>query len=245
MTAEDRSEELREAARHRGLKLVKSRRRKPGVGDFGHFGLTDADGKKLLGFGKDGLTATADDIATYLRKDAAATWAESARTTLGRAKKKPAPKLAPLEATPAPEPEPPPAEEPQPVERPLMMRKATAGDAAVIAALIDADQGKIAALLRRKPSVLVAERTDIVGCIAWHRIPTMRHGLIGRLTLIFVSDDERRRGTGTALVQTARTELAKQGCTLVEAMSDIEIGNAHGFFRALGFRQASYRFTIG
>ena len=245
MAAEDRSEELREAARHRGLKLVKSRRRKPGTGDFGRFGLTDATGKKLLGFGKDGLTATADDIAAYLRKGAAATWAESARTTPGRAKKKSAPKPAPRRARPAPEPEPRPAEEPRPVEQPLVVRKARPRDAEAIAALIGVDAGKIAALLRGKPSVLVAERAYIVGCIAWHRIPTLQHGLIGRLTLIFVSDDERRQGIGTALFEAARAELAKQGCTLIEAMSDIEISNAHGFFRALGFRQASYRFTIG
>lgn len=74
MAGDDLGEELREAALHRGLKLIKSRRRKPGTGDFGRFGLTDASGKHLLGFGKNGLTATADDIAAYLRKGAAATW---------------------------------------------------------------------------------------------------------------------------------------------------------------------------
>jgi N-acetylglutamate synthase-like GNAT family acetyltransferase len=125
------------------------------------------------------------------------------------------------------------------------VRKATAGDAGAIAALIDADAGEVAAVLRGKTSVLVAQRADIIGCVAWQAIPTLQHGLIGRLTLIFVANDERRRKVGSALVEAARTELAKLGCALIEAISDIEIDNAHGFFRALGFNQASYRFTIG
>jgi mannose-6-phosphate isomerase-like protein (cupin superfamily) len=69
---------LREMARHRGLRLVKSRRRKVG-GDFGKFGLTGADGAQLFGFGADGLTASADDIATYLRSAVRADWAGSTK----------------------------------------------------------------------------------------------------------------------------------------------------------------------
>ena len=56
------NDQLREMAAHRLLKLVKSKRRKPGVGDYGKFGLTDADGKELLCFSADGLTASAEDI---------------------------------------------------------------------------------------------------------------------------------------------------------------------------------------
>jgi N-acetylglutamate synthase-like GNAT family acetyltransferase len=77
-------EELREAASHRGLRLVKSRKRKPGVGDYGFFGLTDAAGKPLFGIGDDGLTASADQIADFLRKGEASTWAASAKATPAR-----------------------------------------------------------------------------------------------------------------------------------------------------------------
>lgn len=254
MAAENRSDELREAAAHRGLKLVKSRRRKPGTGDFGRFGLTDATGKKLLGFGADGLTATAGDIAAYLREGAAATWAESARTTPGRPKKPP-------ERTPPAKVEPPPARATTPkartVSKPetishaepspppaLLIRGARPGDVAAIALLIGGDSRAIADRLRERGSVLMAEREGVVGCIAWHVIPTLQHGAIGRITLVAVAEDERRRGIGTALVQAARARLAKLDCALVEVMSDIDLRNAHGFFRALGFRQSSYRFTI-
>lgn len=82
--AEVSDDQLREMAQHRGLKLVKSRRRKPGTGDFGKYGLTDAGGKALLGIGDDGLTASADDIQDYLRSSEQSTWKQSADATPDR-----------------------------------------------------------------------------------------------------------------------------------------------------------------
>lgn len=82
------TEELRESARNRGLKLVKSRRRKAG-GDFGKYGLKDAKGKELFGFGKGGLTASADEIEDYLRGAMRSDWKEAAK---GLPKRKPPPK---------------------------------------------------------------------------------------------------------------------------------------------------------
>lgn len=72
------ADELRAIAEHRGLKLVRSRKRTPGVGDYGKFGLTDAAGEPLLGIGEDGLTASAAEIAQYLRGGAASSWKLSA-----------------------------------------------------------------------------------------------------------------------------------------------------------------------
>lgn len=70
---------LREMAEHRGLKLVKSRKRNPGTGDFGKFGLVQADGEPLLGVSQAGLTASAEEIETYLRKGSLNTWKASAQ----------------------------------------------------------------------------------------------------------------------------------------------------------------------
>lgn len=84
---------LKESARHRGLKLVKSRRRKAG-GDFGKYGLTDASGRKLLGFGEDGLTASAEEIEAYLRGAMRSDWKEAAKG-LPRRKPEPRPRPAP------------------------------------------------------------------------------------------------------------------------------------------------------
>lgn len=71
---------LREMAINRGCRLVKSRRRKPG-GDFGRYGLKDArSGKEVLGFGGKGLTATAEEVETFLRGGGEADWKKSLGT---------------------------------------------------------------------------------------------------------------------------------------------------------------------
>ncbi len=78
MADKDRDAELRALAGHRGLRLVKSRRRKRG-GDRGRYALADAaTGEKCFGFGKEGLEATGEEIEAYLRARAEATWRKSA-----------------------------------------------------------------------------------------------------------------------------------------------------------------------
>lgn len=71
-------------AEHRGFKLVRSRKRTPGIGDYGKFGLTDAAGKAVLGFGDAGLTASADEISDYLRGGAVSSWKLSAESASDR-----------------------------------------------------------------------------------------------------------------------------------------------------------------
>jgi len=85
MSGQASDDELREMALNRGLRLIKSRRRKPGTGDFGKFGLTDGEGNKLFGFGADGLEASGQDIEAYLRAGSLKTWARSAESTPKRA----------------------------------------------------------------------------------------------------------------------------------------------------------------
>jgi len=79
VTDEERDRALREMARVRGFRLVKSRRRKRG-GDRGKFGLADAaTGKELLGFGDKGFEATAEDVEAFLRDQAGVAWTRSVR----------------------------------------------------------------------------------------------------------------------------------------------------------------------
>lgn len=94
------TDRLREMATHRGLKLLASRRRKPG-GDFGKYGLSDAKGEPVLGVGKDGVTASADEVEDYLRGAASNAWSKSAGSIKARPKPRPGPKAAP-----APKPKP-------------------------------------------------------------------------------------------------------------------------------------------
>lgn len=93
---------LREMATHRGLKLVASRRRKPG-GDFGLYGLKDAAGAAVFGFDGDALTASAAAIEDYLRGAVSNAWSVSAGSLPARRRPK-AKRAREAEPKPAPEP---------------------------------------------------------------------------------------------------------------------------------------------
>jgi ribosomal protein S18 acetylase RimI-like enzyme len=252
-----REDRLREAAANRGLKLVKSRVRTPGKGDHGRFGLTDAAGAKLLGFGRSGLTATADEIEAYLHKGALADW----KTSLKAAGTKPPPrrKARPAAAEPeprparAPKPEPPPEPEPEPEPPPLAVRPARPADSEAIAGLVsvlgfeaaaDDIASQLPALKKAGETPLVAEQGAVIGVLSWHVTPVLhRPRPVGRITMMVVADGERRRGVGRALVEAACARLRAKGCGLIEVTSNVDISGAHGFYRRLGFERTSYRFV--
>ncbi|HEX8379288.1 MAG TPA: GNAT family N-acetyltransferase [Allosphingosinicella sp.] len=258
-----RDERLREAAANRGLKLVKSRVRTPGKGDYGRFGLTDSAGAKLLGFGPSGLTATAKEIEEYLHKGALADWKTSLRSAGAppppRRNKRPAEPAPdaraarPGKVRPEPEPEPEPTPEPEPP--PLSVRPARPGDSEAIAALVtglgfEAGADDIAARLpllkKAGETPLVAEQGEVIGILAWHVTPVLhRPQPVGRITMMVVRQRERRRGVGRALVEAALEQLRAKGCGLVEVTSNVDLSGAHGFYRKLGFERTSYRFAKG
>jgi GNAT superfamily N-acetyltransferase len=90
---------------------------------------------------------------------------------------------------------------------------------------------------------LVAELGGVVGCAAWAVIRSLDRPPLGRLTLLLVDESHRRRGIGAALIEAAEAEMARAGCTRVEALSEIDFSNAHGFFRRSGYERTSYRFA--
>ena len=232
---------LREMAANRGLKLVKSRRRTPGKGDYGRYGLTDAKGAKLLGFGKSDLTATAAEIEAYLHQGATADWKSSLRAAGAK---------APVRPRKRPSVKPP---EPPPDPLPLAVRVARPADAAAIAALVTglgfaAEAAEIAARLsalkKSGESPLVAARGEVIGVLAWHVTPVLhRPHPVGRITMMVVAEAERRHGVGRALVEAACETLRAKGCGLVEVTSNVDLSGAHGFYRRLGFERTSYRFA--
>ncbi|UAK25562.1 hypothetical protein [Sphingomonas nostoxanthinifaciens] len=282
-------EELRDAATHRGLKLVKSRKRNAGVGDYGKFGLTDPAGKSLFGIGDDGLTASAEEIEDYLRRGEVSTWAESARITpqaVSKAKtsKDDVPEATSSAIRPRPHrggassasrlpagvaeasanqakaranddeatrferrPMRTAPEAPPPVPK-LTIRQARASDAEAVSKLLAtggfeggaaAARRAIASASARKESILVADRSNVIGILAWTVIADVLAGAVGRISVIVVDEHDRRDGVGKAVVE----EFGKRKVGLIEGMSDIEIRNANGFLRALGLRQGSYRFV--
>ena len=239
--ADPRDEMLRDMAAHRGLRLVRSRRRKPG-GDFGRYGLVDADtGQDCFGIGKSGLEASAEEIESYLRAGAKSDWKRSLGTAgRGVEAARPKPKPKPVKAKAAPEPEP----EPEPEPLRLEIREAEAGDAKAIGALLGIE--RLAAALKRMIAAgeapLVAVKGELIGCAAFHALPMLQRSPVGRITLLHVAPDRRREGAGRALVDAAAAALEKRGCATIEIAADVEIGGAQAFFRKTGFGRAGYRY---
>jgi GNAT superfamily N-acetyltransferase len=270
MAEEDSDRMLRDMAENRGCKLVKSRRRKPGTGDYGHYGLKDAkSGQEVFGFGDDGLTATAEQIADWLRGGAVAEWKRSLKAAAGapqtraRAKQKPEPandeaepaaarrKAAPPAPASVPAPPPPP---PPPKPKPgLVVRDARPRDAEAIAALATelgfpndsaGVKKRLAALAKAGTPVLVADEGGVVGCLAWNVWTALhRPKPVGRITMMVVTKPARRRGVGAALVAEAEARFRAAGCGLAEVTSNVELGGAHDFYRRQDYERTSWRFA--
>jgi ribosomal protein S18 acetylase RimI-like enzyme len=221
-------EALRALAENRGCKLVGSRVRTPGRGDYGRFGLRDAKtGRDVFGFGDKGLTASPEEIEAFLRGNAAAIW----KTSVGSAKRA-KPKVAPK---PNPEPK-------------LVLRGARPADAEAIAALIVALGYEVAAadIERRLRAVLtlVAEKGRLVGVLTVSIMAVLhRPKPVGRISMLVVAEDARGAGIGTALVAEAEARLKAKGCGLIEVTSNRKRARAHAFYERLGYERTSYRFA--
>jgi len=248
---------LRDMAEHRGCKLVKSRRRTPGVGDYGRYGLKDAaTGQEVLGFGPDGLTATAEEVEAYLRKGLISDWKSSlaaapAAPPLPPARK--ARRTEPARARSRRAPAPPSLPPPPPPKPRLEIREAAPRDAEALSGLLgelgfptDAKdiRKRLAALQKAGEPPLVADEAGPLGCLTWHVTPVLhRPTAVGRVTMLVVTKKARGRGVGRALLEAAEDRLRAAGCALVEVTSNIELGGAHEFYKGRGYRRTSYRFV--
>ena len=234
MKADD--DALREMAENRGCKLVKSRVRTPGRGDYGRFGLKDAkSGREVLGFGKRGLTATAEEIETFLRGGAASAWKSSVGKTPKRQK-------AAGGSAPTPKPE---------VEPELAIRDARPKDVDALAGLIGglgyevtaADLRKRLVVLKKAGQhILVAERGGVIGVLTTSTMHVLhRPRPVGRISMMVVAEAARSGGVGAALVAEAEARLAAEGCGLVEVTSNAKRLRAHAFYEKLGYERTSIR----
>ena len=82
-------DDLAEAARNRGLKLVRSRVRTPGKRRFGKVGLTDKAGRPVFGMDFSAPVAKPEDVADYLRNLGANDWGASLDVAVLPRKRKP------------------------------------------------------------------------------------------------------------------------------------------------------------
>jgi GNAT superfamily N-acetyltransferase len=239
--SDEGDDQLREMAANRGCKLVKSRLRTPGKGDYGRFGLKDAKtGKALIGIGDKGLTASPEEIIAFLRGGAASGWKSSVvsggPTPSDRKAKAPVP-----------------APKPKPRPKPPAIREARPKDAETIAVLIAAlgyevgaaDVRKRLATLRRAGAeALIVERDKVDGILTISIMNVLHRPLpVGRISMMVIAESARGQGLGTLLVAAAEQRLKSRGCGMVEVTSNKKRLRAHNFYERLGYERTSYRFA--
>lgn len=257
----DDIDELAEAARNRGLKLVRSRVRTPGKRRFGKVGLTDRTGKAVFGMDGKGPNGKPEDVEHYLRNIGAQDWGASLDVAVLPRKRKPTkvrrkaandaePTGAPpvtrekKKAKPLPKPKPP--------SKPRI-RDAKTGDSPRLAELIrelghEIDEKSVRKNLGKlrkageQPLVATLDK-NIVGLCGLHRMVTIhRDAPLGRITILVVTEKAQGHGIGRMLVAAAEDWMRKSGCKLVEVTSNDRRAAAHAFYRHMGYERTSIRF---
>lgn len=135
-----------------------------------------------------------------------------------------------------------------------VLRRATAGDAAAVAALVTelgypataADvHDRIDHSLRSKKScLLVAEAAgEVIGLVSAELVPYFPNGsTVCRLTTLVVSSRHRGRGVGAMLLAGAAEFAREHRCWGIELTSAMHRVDAHRFYERAGFSRHSYRF---
>ena len=246
---------LAEAARNRGLKLVRSRVRTPGKRRFGKAGLADKAGKPVFGIDAKGPTAKPEEVQAYLRELDSRDWGASldvAAPQRKRTGRKPAgPRPAPAnDAPPAAKAKP--AQRPKPPPKPEV-RDARPADAAALVKLIALldhhvdERGvrkRISQLAKAGlPQLVATLGKRVVGLIGLHSMVAIhRDRPVGRVNILVVSEDVRGQGLGRLLMNAAEDRLRKLGCGMVEVTSNDRLTAAHSFYRHMGYQRTSIRF---
>jgi GNAT superfamily N-acetyltransferase len=240
---------LAEAARNRGLKLVRSRVRTPTKRRFGKVGLTDKSGKAVFGMDSRGPTAKPDEVEEYLRNLGARDWGASLDVAAPqRSRKAKKPPREPANDQPKPK-RPPPKPKPKP-----QVRDARPADAGRLVELIgslghDIDEKSLrrnlSALKKEHQAPLVATLgKEVVGlCGATARVMIHRDAPLGRITILAVAKEAQGQGIGRMLVEAAEEWMRKRGCKIVEVTSNDRLTEAHAFYRHMGFERTSIRFA--
>jgi len=262
--SDDELDDLAEAARNRGLKLVRSRVRTPTKRRFGKVGLTDKSDKPVYGMDAKGPTAKPGDVQDYLRNLGAKDWGASLDVAVLPRKRKPT-KVQRAPANDA-EPEPGPRKErkgakaeprkrkrePKPPPKPKL-REAKASDAPRLVELIrqlehEVDEKtvrkNIAKLKKLGEVPLVATLgKQVVGMIGRHVMVTIhRPAPVGRIPVLVVDSEARGQDIGRMLLNAVEQWCRERGCKLIEVTSNDRRNAAHSFYRHMGYERTSIRF---
>jgi GNAT superfamily N-acetyltransferase len=243
---------IADAARNRGLKLVRSRVRTPAKRRFGKVGLTDNSGKAVFGMDAKGPIAKPEEVQAYLRKLDAKDWGASLDVAAPQRKRK---AKQPPRAPANDEAERPKRAPPKPKAPPKpQIRNAKPADAPRLVELIrflghEIDEKSvrknISTLKKDGEAPLVATMgEDVVGlCGISARVMIHRDAPIGRISPLVVAEEAQGDGIGRMLVDAAEAWMRRKGCKLVEVTSNDRRGEAHAFYRHMGYERTSIRFA--
>ncbi len=134
------------------------------------------------------------------------------------------------------------------------IRSANVSDAeAVTRLLIELDcdvelpdvEARLARLVDRPSDrVLVADVDgEVVGLLGMHLAPLLHRDSFARITAFIVTEANRGRGYGEALLREAETWAVANGCTQIELNSGDHHRAAHGFYERMGYREDDRRFV--
>lgn len=246
-------DQLAEAARNRGLKLVRSRVRTPNKRRFGKVGLTDKSGKAVFGMDDKGPIGKPEDVEHYLRNLGAQDWGASLDVAVLPRKRKGAKvkREAANDREPAPKPAPPPPK-PKPKPKPKI-RESKPADAARLVELIkelghEIDEKSVRknlGKLKKSGELPLVATLDkiVVGLIGRHRMLTVhRPKPVGRIPVLVVAEEARGQNVGRMLVEAVEQWCREEGCGLIEVTSNDRRAEAHAFYRHMGYERTSIRF---
>ena len=245
-------DQLADAARNRGLKLVRSRVRTPTKRRFGKVGLADKAGKPVFGMDSKGPIAKPEEVEQYLRKLNERDWGASLDVAAPQRKRTGKPRV-PRPAANDREAKPKPAPKPKPPAKPIV-RDAKPSDAARLVELIrylgheideKAVRRNLSALKKAGETPLVATLgKDLIGlCGVGSRVMIHRDAPIGRISPLVVAEEAQGHGIGRMLVEAAEQWCRRRGCKLVEVTSNDRRAESHAFYRHMGYERTSIRFV--
>lgn len=255
-------DQLSEAARNRGLKLVRSRVRTPAKRRFGKVGLADKSGKAVFGMDARGPVAKPDEVQEYLRKLDARDWGASLDVAAPQRKRStttkprvPANDVERGKPRAARQPKPAPKPKPKPKPPPIpQLRDAKPSDAPRLVELIrslgaDIDEKTVRkklGLLSKMGELPLVATVDkrVVGVAGRHLMHTIhRPAPVGRIPILAVASEAQGKGIGRMLVEAVEQWCRKGGCELLEVTSNDRLAEAHAFYRHMGFERTSIRFA--
>lgn len=85
----------------------------------------------------------------------------------------------------------------------------------------------------------------ITGFMSLHIQHLLHHwGKVAEIQELCVQTDDRNKGTGKMLLETAIKTAKENGCELIELAANNKRTKAHGFYSKNGFNNSHFKFTL-